>query len=326
MTERGSREAQLPAYKRLNWREAYRDCALCPRLCHRNRLEGERGFCRMTAELRVARASLHLWEEPWLTGDAGSGTVFFTGCPLTCVYCQNGPISRGEVGEIVSLRELVQIFLKLQALGAANINLVTAVHVIPHLLAAIPLAREAGLSIPFVYNSSGYERVSALRLLDGLIDIYLPDFKYWSGEIARRYSGAADYPVRAKAAVAEMLRQVGPCCFDSNGTMTKGVICRHLLLPGQAAAARSITRYLHRTYGDAIYLSLMSQYTPMETEASRAFPELRRRVRQENYEAWIDDCLAAGVDRAYVQEGESASESFIPDFSHWSLQDFLAGN
>ena len=242
----------------------------------------------MTAQLEVARASLHTWEEPSISGSQGSGTIFFSGCNLACAYCQNRPISQQGLGQVLKLQDLVQVMLKLQDLGAANINLVTSLHFIPHLKAALPAAKKAGLKIPIVYNSSGYESVAALRELDGLIDIYLPDFRYWEEESARKYSRAPGYPEIAQAAIAETFRQVGPCKFqkvregaDDEALLQRGLVCRQLLLPGLLDQAKAITRYLHTCYGNQIYLSLMSQYTPMP--GLEAYPELQEPISCEDY-------------------------------------------
>lgn len=304
----------------------YRNCRLCPKCCGVNREAGEPGACGMGAELRVARASLHMWEEPSLSGEHGSGTVFFSGCPLSCVYCQNHAISSGKLGEKLSAQDLVDVFLKLQALGAENINLVTACHFLPQVREALIAAKAKGLILPVVYNSSGYERVESLRELEGLIDIYLPDFRYWDNQLALRYSQAPHYVETTQDALAEMFRQVGPFILDQRGMMQKGMIVRQLLLPGQTEAAMAISHDLHKRYGDAIMLSLMSQYTPLHKNALRAFPELQKKVDPAEYERWVNFCVDEEIIHAYVQEGEAASESFIPDFTSWTLADFLGKN
>lgn len=277
----------------------------------------------MGTALRVARASLHMWEEPSLSGKKGSGTVFFSGCPLSCAYCQNYAISSGQAGEELTMDDLVQVFLKLQDLGAENINLVTACHFLPTVKQALIAAKKCGLRLPVVYNSSGYESVKALRELEGLVDIYLPDFRYWDDALAVRYSAAPHYVEFSKAALDEMFRQLGPFVLDRRGVMRRGMIVRQLLLPGQEEAAMAISRYLHKRYGDAIMLSLMSQYTPIDMNELSAYPELRQRVEPEAYERWVNFCVDEDIINAYVQEGEAASESFIPDFYAWSLEDFL---
>lgn len=308
--------------------KAYESCRICPKSCGVNRLSGERGACGMTAQLKLARTSLHMWEEPSISGRRGSGTIFFSGCNLACVYCQNRPISQQGVGQVLSTQDLIQVMLKLQDLGAANINLVTGVHFIPHLKVALATAKAAGLAIPIVYNTSSYESVATLRELDGLIDIYLADFRYWEEESARKYSQAPGYADIARNAIAEMFRQVGPCRFqkrreegEAESLLQRGLVCRQLLLPGLLDEAKAITHYLYTCYGKQIYLSLMSQYTPMP--GLEAYPELQASITGEDYEAWLDYAEALGVENAYIQEGSAASESFIPDFTSWSLNDFL---
>jgi putative pyruvate formate lyase activating enzyme len=289
------------------------NCILCPRNCQVDRSSGQKGYCASTAELRVARAALHLWEEPCISGINGSGTVFFSGCALKCVFCQNQAIAGGRWGKIITVERLAEIFLELQAKGAHNINLVTPSHFTPQILAALKQSKAHGLKIPIVYNSSGYEKTETLKLLAGWIDIYLPDFKYMAAEIARRYAKAPAYAVYAKAAIEEMLGQVGEAKFDSNGMMQKGVIVRHLLLPGQLEDAKRIIQYLYGQFHDQIYLSIMNQFTPL---AGQDFPELNRKVTEAEYEELVDYALALGVENGFIQEGETASESFIPEFNN----------
>lgn len=290
------------------------DCRLCPRACGANRLAGQRGFCGVDARLKVARAALHMWEEPCISGEEGSGTVFFSGCSLGCVYCQNAAISCGQSGKIITTERLAEIFLELQGQGANNINLVTGAHYVLQIAAAIRLARHQGLTIPIVYNSSGYEKVTALKLLEGLIDIYLPDFKYMDADLAARYSHAADYSVVAKTALAEMVRQVGGCVFDDRGILRRGVIVRQLLLPAHGADAKKIIKYIYETYGDSVYLSLMNQYTPLGVMQSD--PILSRRVTPAEYDEIVDYAIALGVENGFIQEGDTAQESFIPPFDN----------
>ena len=288
------------------------DCRLCPRNCGVNRLEGHKGFCQVTGEVLVARAALHMWEEPCISGAEGSGAVFFSGCSLGCSFCQNGAIRRGQRGRIYSIPELAETFLELQSQAANNINLVTAGHYLPQTAAALRLAREQGLVIPVVYNSSGYEKPEMLRLLKGLVDIYLPDFKYMDSELAQKYSHDREYPRIAQAAIEEMASQVGEAQFDSRGMMTRGLVVRHLLLPGHVADSRRVVEYLYRTYGDSIYISLMNQYTPMPAMAED--PLLSRRVTAREYDRLVDYALSLGLEHGFIQEGETAQESFIPDF------------
>ena len=294
-------------------------CRLCPRACGIDRTRGARGVCGETDMIRLARAALHFWEEPCISGTAGSGTVFFTGCQLRCIYCQNQPIAHGSVGKTVTVDRLVEIFFELQQKGANNINLVTPDHYIPQIVQAIHRAKERGFTLPFVYNTGSYVSVEALRMLDGLIDIYLPDFKYLDEAHARDYSGAADYPQVAQAALREMYRQVGTAGFtdvtgEEEPMLRRGMIVRHLLLPGALADAKRILAYLYDTYGDHIYISLMSQYTPGQAVAGH--PLLRRRVRRKDYEALVDEAIRLGIENAFIQEGSAADESFIPAFDY----------
>ncbi len=293
------------------------ECRLCPRMCGADR-DTKTGFCGETEAVRVARAALHFWEEPCISGPeggAGSGTVFFTGCTLRCVYCQNYALSRGQTGKVISVDRLAEIFLELQGKGALNINLVTPTHFIPQIILALKQAKAQGLTLPVVYNTSGYERVESLKMLDGLVDIYLPDFKYWDPETAEKYSLAPEYPKVAKAAVAEMVRQTGTPEFDDQGIMQKGVIIRHLLLPGRVAEGKAVVSYLYETYGDGVYLSLMNQYTPLDSLDGQAYPELDRKVTEKEYDALVDFAIDLGVENGFIQEGGTASESFIPPFT-----------
>lgn len=291
------------------------DCTLCPRGCHANRAAGQTGFCSQTAQLRAARAALHFWEEPCISGDCGSGTVFFSGCSLQCIFCQNHEIALGESGKVISVERLSQIFLGLQDKGAANINLVTAGHFIPQICRALELSKADGLSIPIVYNTGSYEEAASLRLLEGLIDIWLPDLKYFSGDLSARYSSAPDYFQAATAAIAEMFRQTPAVVFDSKtGLMQRGIIVRHLMLPGQAADSKKILRYLHTTYGDAIYISIMNQYTPLAGVSE--IPELNRKVAPEEYRRVLDFADRIGIENGFMQEDGTAAESFIPPFDY----------
>lgn len=290
-------------------------CELCPRRCGADRENGIKGFCGETAEIRVARAALHMWEEPCISGEQGSGTVFFTGCTLRCVFCQNHVISDGKVGKIISVRRLADMFHELNEKGANNINLVTPGHFAPQIIRALDLAKNEGMMLPVVWNSGGYERQEMLKMLEGYVDVYLPDFKYLNPLHAKKYSMAENYPDVAKAAVAEMVRQAGEPEFNERGIMTKGVIVRHLLLPGCLADAKRIVEYLYQTYGNRIYLSLMNQYTPVESLDRERYPELARKVPDHAYERLVDYAISLGVSQAYIQEGETAKESFIPPFT-----------
>lgn len=288
-------------------------CTLCPRKCKTDRTKGNKGICSASNKTFAARASLHQWEEPCLSGVRGSGTVFFSGCNMGCVYCQNKEISHNGKGVEVSAGRLCEIFFELRDSGSHNINLVTAGHYLPEILKSIKMAKAQGIAIPFVYNSSGYELVEALRRCDGLIDIYLPDFKYMDSHRAQKYSKAADYPEIAVSAIAEMVRQRPQCKFDDEGIMTEGVIVRHLMLPDGLDESKRIIKYLYETYKNQIFISIMSQYTPMGNLDK--FPELQKKVSQKDYDELIDYAVDLGVENAFIQEGETASESFIPDFS-----------
>lgn len=289
------------------------ECVLCPRRCHADRLNGHRGYCGQGAEIMAARAALHFWEEPCISGSKGSGTVFFSGCNLRCVFCQNHPASSGSAGKIISGERLAEIFLELQGQGAHNINLVTAAHFLPQVRAALVQAKAAGLSIPIVYNSGGYENVSVLRMLEGLVDIYLPDIKYYSPQLGAAYSHAPDYFEKASLALAEMLRQVGAPAVDADtGLMRRGIIARHLILPGNTKDSKKILRYLRETYGNDIYVSIMNQYTPLPQVC--AIPALNRRVSPEEYDRVLSFAEKIGISQGFVQEQGTALESFIPAF------------
>lgn len=292
-------------------------CRLCPRECGAVLdANGERlgAFCSAHGKITAARASLHMWEEPCISGSRGSGTIFFSGCPLKCVYCQNGAISQTGIGKSIDEKRLCEIFFELRDAGAHNINLVSPTPYIPSIAEAITDAKKAGFDLPIVYNSSGYEKAESLKLLEGLIDIYLPDFKYASEERAAKYSRAVDYPTRAREALREMVRQVPECIFDDDGIMTRGVIVRHLVLPEGTDDSKNVINYLYSTYKDNIFISIMSQYTP--TDNVGTCPELARRVCDKEYDEVVDFAVELGVRNGFIQEGESATESFIPEFDN----------
>ncbi len=289
------------------------DCTLCPRQCHADRADAQTGFCGQPAEISVARAALHFWEEPCISGSQGSGTVFFFGCSLRCIFCQNHTIAAGRGVHFITPERLGEIFLKLQEDHAANINLVTTGHFLPQVCRALEFAKAEGLSIPIVYNTGSYELPASLRLLEGLVDIWLPDLKYYSSQLSEAFSHASDYFTRATAAIAEMFRQAGPPEFDeATGMMRRGVIVRHLVLPGQVRDSKKILRYLHDTYGNDIYVSIMNQYTPLENTAQ--VPGLNRRVTEDEYKRVLDFAEKIGIENGFVQEGGTAEESFIPPF------------
>lgn len=290
-------------------------CDLCPRKCLVDRKKGEKGICGQTENLKVARAALHFWEEPCISGDAGSGAVFFSGCPLHCVFCQNENIANGTVGKEISLERLVDIFLELQEKRANNINLVTPGHFVPQIVKALDQARKEGLTLPVVYNTSSYETVDTIKMLEGYVDIYLPDFKYMSPVLSKKYSHAPDYAEVAKAAIAEMVRQTGKAVFvngDEDNLILRGTIVRHLTLPGCMEDSMQILKYLHETYGDMIYISIMNQFTPLSN--LEKYPELNRRITDEEYETLVDYAIEIGIENGFIQEGDTAEESFIPAF------------
>lgn len=294
-------------------------CIRCPRGCRVNRRQGQTGSCGMTGtEIYLARAALHMWEEPCISGDTGSGAVFFSGCPLRCIYCQNYEIAHGEIGKPVTWERLAEIFLELQEQQAANINLVTPTHYTPEIICAVTQARKWGLQIPIVYNCSGYESTDMLRCLDGIVDIYLTDFKYMDSQMAEKYSHAADYPEVVKKALQEMVRQQGTPVFSESGMMKAGVVVRHLLLPNHVKNAKNVVQYVYETYGNHVYLSLMNQYTPLPQAAG--FPELNRRVTKREYERLVDYAMELGVEQGFIQEGETSQESFIPAFDYEGVE------
>ena len=288
-------------------------CDLCPRACNVDRDDGKTGHCGETSQIRVARTSLHQWEEPCITGECGSGTVFFSGCSLKCIFCQNHNIADSSVGQAFSTEQLADAFLRLQEKKASNINLVTAGHFVRQLVPAIILAKDKGLSIPVVYNSSAYETVESLRMLEGLVDVYLPDCKFFSAEISQNYAKASDYFEVAAKAIEEMVKQAGEPVFDEvTGNMMKGVIVRHLVLPGHTKDSMDILKYLHETYKNQIYVSIMNQYTPVIQH--NKYPNLNRRVTKREYSKVVDYALSLGVENAFIQEGDTAQDSFIPKF------------
>ena len=289
-------------------------CTLCPRECHVDRSSGKKGFCGMDGTIYLARAALHMWEEPCISGTKGSGAVFFSGCGLRCCFCQNHDIAIGSRGLAVSVERLGEIFLELKEKGAANINLVTGAHYVPQIIEALKLARMQGMDLPVVYNSSGYEKLETLKLLEGYVDIYLPDLKYMEPDLAQKFSHAPDYVERAKAAIKEMVRQSGSCQFGEDGYIRRGTIVRHLILPGHTKNSRKVLRYLHETYGEEIYISIMNQYTPVREFGE--FKELNRKVTKREYEKVLDTAVEMGIQNGFIQEGETASESFIPEFDY----------
>lgn len=290
----------------------YENCLLCPRKCGINRSTGQTGVCGVSSEIKVARAALHYWEEPCISGKRGSGAVFFSGCSLHCVFCQNREISDGKAGKVISKERLSDIFMELADKGANNINLVTPGQYIPDIVWAVNDAKSRGMKLPIIYNTSGYENVTDLKLLEGIVDVYLPDFKYMDSTLSARYSRAKDYPSVAKQALLEMVRQQPDVVIDNaTGLIQKGVIVRQLLLPGHVNDAKAVLKYLYDTYHDHVYISMMSQFTPI---ALKDYPEINRTVTRREYERLVDYALEIGITNAFIQEGDVAKDSFIPAF------------
>ncbi len=290
----------------------YENCLLCPRKCGINRSTGQTGVCGVSSEIKVARAALHYWEEPCISGKRGSGAVFFSGCSLHCVFCQNREISDGKAGKVISKERLSDIFMELAVKGANNINLVTPGQYIPDIVWAVNDAKSRGMKLPIIYNTSGYENVTELKLLEGIVDVYLPDFKYMDSTLSARYSRAKDYPSVAKQALSEMVRQQPDVVIDDvTGLIQKGVIVRQLLLPGHVNDAKAVLKYLYDTYHDHVYISMMSQFTPI---ALKDYPEINRTVTRREYERLVDYALEIGITNAFIQEGDVAKDSFIPAF------------
>lgn len=290
----------------------YENCLLCPRKCGTNRRTGQTGVCGVSSEIKVARAALHYWEEPCISGKRGSGAVFFSGCSLHCVFCQNREISDGKEGKVISKERLSDIFMELAGKGANNINLVTPGQYIPDIVWAVNDAKSRGMKLPIIYNTSGYENVTELKLLEGIVDVYLPDFKYMDSTLSAMYSRAKDYPSVAKQALSEMVRQQPDVVIDdATGLIQKGVIVRQLLLPGHVNDAKAVLKYLYDTYHDHVYISMMSQFTPI---ALKDYPEINRTVTKREYERLVNYALEIGITNAFIQEGDVAKDSFIPAF------------
>jgi len=290
-------------------------CDICPRNCKVNRLAQEKGFCLMTgADVSLARAALHFFEEPCISGKEGSGTIFFSGCNLHCVFCQNAHISNGEIGKKVSVARLAEIMLELQQKGANNINLVTPTHYAMQIKEAVALAKRDGLHLPVLYNTSGYEKVETLQEMTGTLNGYLTDFKYWDESLSTTYSHAQDYAQVAMTALEEMVRQKGQLVLDEKGHFVSGVIVRILLMPGHVKDACQVVSHLYEKFGNQIWFSLMNQYTPVKSFVK--FPELNRKVTNREYNRFIQFALDLGIEQAFIQEGATQQESFIPSFDY----------
>lgn len=281
-------------------------------MCGADRAAGQKGFCGGGNLVRVARAALHYWEEPCISGESGSGTVFFSGCTMRCVFCQNKEISRGEAGKEITVDRLAEIYLELAAKGANNINLVTPMHYAPQITAALDIARKNGLTLPIVWNTGGWERCESVAAVRDYADIWLSDFKYFDSSLGESLSKAPNYFSVATAALDQMVKQTCEPVFDENDMMRRGVIVRHLMLPGHLDDTKNVLRFLYENYGDSIWISIMNQYTPMCSDPR--FPELSRTVSDEEYNEAIDFACELGIENAFVQEGGTVGESFIPPF------------
>ena len=289
-----------------------KDCTLCPRNCHVNRYQ-TKGFCGLNNKIKIALAKPFFYEEPPISGTNGSGTIFFSGCNLKCCFCQNMDISFSNKGKEISITRLAEIMLELQNKKVHNINLVTPTMYIPLIIKAIKKAKKNGFAIPIIYNSSGFENKDTLKLLDGYIDVYLPDFKYFDNNYALKYSKCPNYQENAMDAIREMVRQTGPCVFDKDGIIKKGVIVRHLILPTHTDDSKKIINYLYQEYHHKIYLSIMNQYTP---NSNVPFQELKYPLHKKDYNDVILYADKLGITNAFCQDGNTIDESFIPNFNY----------
>ena len=295
---------------------SHSQCCLCPRMCRADRSTAS-GYCKAPDGILASRAALHFWEEPCISGTGGSGAIFFSGCTLRCCFCQNYKISRTPRGKSISSERLAEIFLELQDQGAHNINLVTATHYLPWILPALDMVKEK-LHIPVVYNCGGYERLETIQALSSYVDIWLPDLKYFSSDLSRRYSQAPDYFARASAAVQQMILQTGTPVFDDRGIMQKGVIIRHLVLPGQKEDSLQLIKWMAEELPEKqFYISLLSQYTPYEKNPD--FPELNRRITSYEYQKVVEAALEAGLEQGFMQKRTSAKEEYTPSFAYQGL-------
>ncbi|MBX7371575.1 radical SAM protein [Clostridium chauvoei] len=294
--------------------ELLNNCKLCIRGCSVNRNLGERGYCNCDNTLKVAKAYLHQWEEPCISGKNGSGTVFFSNCNLKCIFCQNHTISNKGFGKEISIERLSKIFLELQEKGAHNINLVTPTHYVPQIIQALDLAKANGLKLPIVYNTNGTDSLDTIKALNGYIDIYLPDFKYFDDKYAKKYSKIDNYSNNLLIILEEMLKQVVEATFDENGLIKKGVIIRHLMLPGLLFDSKKIIDSIYNKFKDKVFISLMNQYTPMFN--SEKYPEINKQLNPKHYDSLVDYAVTIGVKNGFIQDTGTNSISFVPDFNN----------
>jgi putative pyruvate formate lyase activating enzyme len=293
------------------------NCKLCRRSCGVNRLKGEIGYCKAGVDVKVARAALHYWEEPCISGKNGSGTIFFSNCNLNCVFCQNHQISQEGTGRYISIEKLSNLFLEQQERGAHNINLVTPTHYIPQIIASLQIAKSKGLKLPILFNTNSYISVDALKLLNGYVDVYLPDLKYFNDKYATKYSNAPGYFKQAAAAIEEMFSQVGEATFNKDGIITKGIIIRHLMLPGLLFDSKKVADYIHTTYGNSVYMSIMNQYTPLFKSCK--YNEINKPLNPAHYDSLVNYCLNIGIINGFIQESGTSSDKFVPEFNFEGL-------
>lgn len=289
-------------------------CNLCMRNCNVNRNKGVKGLCNSTNNIRVARAALHFWEEPCISGENGSGTVFFSNCNLRCVFCQNYEISNEGFGKEITVDRLADIFIELQEKGANNINLVTPTHFVPQIIEALKIAKNNGLDLPIVYNTNSIDTLDTIKALNGYIDVYLPDFKYFEDKYSMKYSKIKGYSKNVIDVIDEMIKQVGAPKFNKDGIIEKGVIVRHLLLPGLLFDSKKVVDAIYNNFGDNVYISLMNQYTPMHN--AKMYPEINKSINEKTYDVLIDYALSIGIKNGFIQESGTNSKEFVPDFNN----------
>lgn len=292
--------------------EELEKCSICPHNCGINRLNGNIGRCKATNKIKLAMASIHNFEEPCISGEHGSGTVFFSNCNLNCVFCQNFKISQEGLGKEITIEELADIFIDEQNKHAENINLVTPTMYVYHIIEAIKIARKKGLKIPVVYNSNGYENVETIKKLDGYIDIYLPDLKYYDDDLAFKYSGIKNYLKNATSAIKEMYNQVGIPVLDENGMMKRGLIIRHLVLPNNIQNSKDVLKWINENMDKNVFVSVMAQYFP--TNRAKEFPEINRKLTKAEYEEIENYLYSLDLDNGYIQELGEHEEEYVPDF------------
>ena len=289
-------------------------CNLCMRNCNVNRNKGVKGLCNSTNNIRIARAALHFWEEPCISGEIGSGTVFFSNCNLKCVFCQNYEISSEGFGKEITIDRLADIFIELQEKGANNINLVTPTHFVPQIIEALKIAKNNGLDLPIVYNTNSIDTLDTIKALNGYIDVYLPDFKYFEDKYSMKYSKIKGYSKNVIDVIDEMIKQVGAPKFNKDGIIEKGVIVRHLLLPGLLFDSKKVVDAIYNNFGDNVYISLMNQYTPMHN--AKMYPEINKSINEKTYDVLIDYALSIGIKNGFIQESGTNSKEFVPDFNN----------